>query len=50
MKLVCAGMQKTGTKSMAAALRILGYIVHDVFEQYFLEKELWNKVCWLVQF
>jgi len=25
MKVICAGAPKTGTKSMAAALRILGY-------------------------
>ncbi|XP_077975308.1 uncharacterized protein LOC120332494 isoform X1 [Styela clava] len=44
MKIICAGLQKTGTKTMAQALRILGYNVHDVFEQFFYEKELWDKV------
>nr|XP_039255033.1 uncharacterized protein LOC120331919 [Styela clava] len=44
MKIICAGLQKTGTKSLAEALRILGYNVHDVFEQFYYEKELWNKI------
>lgn len=44
MKVICAGLQKTGTKSMAEALRLLGYNVHDVFDQYFLDNELWLKV------
>jgi len=29
MKVICAGFPKTGTKSMAMALRELGYTVHD---------------------
>ena len=29
MKIICAGFPKTGTKSMAAALRELGYSVND---------------------
>ena len=33
MKIICAGFPKTGTKSMAAALRELGYSVHD-FEEH----------------
>ena len=33
MKIICAGFPKTGTKSMANALRILGYEVHD-FEEH----------------
>nr|XP_039258544.1 uncharacterized protein LOC120335114 [Styela clava] len=44
MKIICAGLQKTGTKSIAEALRILGYNVHDVFEQFHHEKELWDKI------
>nr|XP_039258331.1 uncharacterized protein LOC120334882 [Styela clava] len=44
MKIICAGLQKTGTKSIAEALRILGYNVHDVYEQFFHEKELWDKI------
>lgn len=34
MKVICAGYPKTGTKSMAYALRILGYEVHDLEEHY----------------
>ena len=33
MKIICAGFPKTGTKSMANALRDLGYTVHD-FEEH----------------
>lgn len=33
MKVICAGLPKTGTKSLAAALRILGFTVHD-FEEH----------------
>ena len=42
MKIVCAGFPKTGTKSMALALRELGYIVHDFEEhlQYHLDDYL----------
>ncbi|KAK3734681.1 hypothetical protein QZH41_013942 [Actinostola sp. cb2023] len=29
MKVICAGLLKTGTKSLASALRTLGYNVHD---------------------
>ncbi|KAK3742620.1 hypothetical protein QZH41_000462 [Actinostola sp. cb2023] len=29
MKIICAGLLKTGTKSLASALRTLGYNVHD---------------------
>lgn len=32
MKIICAGLSKTGTKSLAKALRILGYVVHDYEE------------------
>ncbi|XP_020912244.1 uncharacterized protein LOC110249992 [Exaiptasia diaphana] len=42
MKIICAGLQKTGTKSMAAALRILGFTVHDYDEHnvYYLNEYL----------
>ncbi|KAK3727958.1 hypothetical protein QZH41_004903 [Actinostola sp. cb2023] len=33
MKVICAGLLKTGTKSLASALRVLGYTVHDNEEQ-----------------
>jgi len=32
MKIICAGFPKTGTKSMAKALRELGYTVNDLWE------------------
>lgn len=44
MKVICAGIPKTGTKTLAEALRILGYNVHDVFQQFFYDKDLWYKV------
>ena len=34
MKVILAGLSKTGTKSMAAALRILGYQVYDATENF----------------
>lgn len=41
MKVICAGMPKTGTKSLCSALRTLGYEVYDFEEQmWFLRKEL----------
>ena len=40
MKIVCAGLSKTGTKSLAKALRILGFTVYDYdeHEQFHLEQ------------
>ena len=41
MKVIVPGMSKTGTKTMATALRKLGYKVYDYEEQYFyLAKDL----------
>lgn len=34
MKIICAGFPKTGTKSMAKALRELGYMVNDLEEHF----------------
>jgi len=34
MKVICAGLPKTGTKSLASALRTLGYNVHDIEEHW----------------
>ena len=34
MKIICCGMPKTGTKSLSAALRILGFTVYDYDDQY----------------
>ena len=35
MKVICSGFPKTGTKTMATALTMLGYKVYDFEEQYF---------------
>lgn len=35
MRIICSGLSKTGTKTMAVALTMLGYNVHDFKEQYF---------------
>ena len=34
MKIICAGLYKSGTKSMAQALRMLGFVVYDVKEHF----------------
>ena len=34
MRIICAGLSKTGTKSLAKALRILGFTVYDHLEEY----------------
>ena len=36
MKVICTGFPKTGTKSLCAALRMLGYKVYDFEEQIWL--------------
>lgn len=43
MKIICAGYWKTGTKSLAQALKILGYKVYDYDDQYFELGDLWDK-------
>ncbi|CAK8678810.1 uncharacterized protein LOC143470831 [Clavelina lepadiformis] len=44
MKVICAGFPKTGTKSLAEALRQLGFVVYDFIENFwYLEKE-WNSI------
>ena len=44
MKVIVAGMPKTGTTTMAAALSQLGYNVYDYIENYeYLGKE-WRKI------
>nr|XP_039274163.1 uncharacterized protein LOC120348108 isoform X2 [Styela clava] len=44
MKVIVAGLPKTGTKSMSAALKKLGYNVYDFLENlYYLENE-WEKI------
>ena len=44
MKVVCAGLNKTGTKSLAEALRVLGYNVYDYEEQTIDYLDHWIKV------
>lgn len=45
MKVICAGMSKTGTKSMSEALRILGYRnIHDLFEHCVIDGKYWQKI------
>nr|XP_039263334.1 uncharacterized protein LOC120339310 isoform X2 [Styela clava] len=44
MKIICAGFWKTGTKSLAEALTILGYKVYDYDYQLFEFPEPWNKL------
>ena len=41
MKVICAGLSKTGTTSLAKALRVLGYNVHDVHEHFTLHRQEW---------
>ena len=44
MKVILAGLSKTGTKSMAMALRILGYCVYDVTENFSILGDKWLKI------
>ncbi|XP_076812339.1 uncharacterized protein LOC143459192 isoform X1 [Clavelina lepadiformis] len=44
MKVVMAGYSKTGTKSMAAALRLLGYKVYDFMDHFWYHYEDWMKI------
>lgn len=41
MKIICAGRGKTGTKSMAKALRILGYNVYDLEDHFKFHGREW---------
>ena len=44
MKVIVAGMPKTGTKTMKAALEELGYSVYDLLENFqYLNKD-WQKI------
>ena len=44
MKVICAGLSKTGTKSLAQALRLLGYTVFDAPEHYSLHFQQWRSI------
>jgi len=41
MKIICAGFQKTGTKSLSRALEMLGYKVYDAAETYVYMRQTW---------
>lgn len=45
MKVIYAGFSKCGTKSMAKALRELGYNVHDFMDHYEKNGDKWEKIC-----
>ena len=44
MKILVASYGKTGTKSLAAALRILGYEVYDIWEHMWFHGKEWKKL------
>lgn len=44
MKVIVAGMPKTGTKSMHAALEMLGYSVYDFPENAFILTDEYDKI------
>ena len=44
MKVIVASMPKTGTKTLAAALRELGYNVYDVLDQWQHQTKEWEKI------
>nr|XP_002122744.1 uncharacterized protein LOC100181848 [Ciona intestinalis] len=43
MKVIMAGLPKTGTKTMHAAFDIIGYSVYDIMEHFWLHGDQWNK-------
>ena len=46
MKVILAGISKTGTKSMVLALKGLGFNVHDYLEHYLYNRDAWLKICY----
>ena len=44
MKVIVAGSPKTGTKSLNAALTVLGYTVHDYLEQFLCHHNEWINI------
>ena len=44
MKIICAGLSKTGTKSLASALRILGYEIYDFPEHTNIHLDEWIRI------
>lgn len=43
MKVIVAGLGKTGTKSMTAALKLLGYEVYDWMENFYFVGDDWKR-------
>ena len=41
MKVICAGLAKTGTTSLAKALQVLGYNLYDFHEDYEFHLQQW---------
>ena len=44
MKVIVAGHQKTGTKTLNEALTVLGYNVYDFLENYFYLRKEWREI------
>ena len=44
MKVIAAGHQKTGTKTLNEALTILGYNVYDFMENYYYLNKEWKQI------
>ena len=44
MKVIVAGLPKTGTKTMHEALRLLGYSIYDYPENYWYLYDDWMKI------
>ena len=44
MKVIVAGMSKTGTKTLHAALNELGYEVYDFIEHFWEHGKYWDKI------
>ena len=44
MKVICAGLSKTGTKSIAKALQVLGFSVYDFLEHVTIHHDEWVSI------
>ena len=44
MKIICAGVSHTGTKSLHEALNILGYNVYDFMDHFWEHDKYWKKI------
>jgi len=45
MKIIVASYPKTGTKSIAYALKYLGYNVYDYLEHFWYHEKEWKEIC-----